>query len=94
MANYEAQNPQKQEGTEEHFITDTEKLVNKHLSDPNHVITDEEMQSLRVGMSPITNNSEDENNDFEERIADHKTIKEDELVPGAQKMTPWDVVDE
>ncbi|RYF86403.1 MAG: hypothetical protein EON98_03785 [Chitinophagaceae bacterium] len=54
-----AENPQPSESNKR-FESDTEKLVNKHLSDPNHVITDEELQSLRVGMVPPLDTSANE----------------------------------
>ena len=41
-------------------VSDARLLVRRHLSDPNHVITDEEIASIRVGIaahhpSPIEN---------------------------------------
>jgi hypothetical protein len=41
----DVQNPQD-------FESDTKKLVRRHLSDKDHVITDEEIASIRVGMTP------------------------------------------
>jgi len=36
----------------ERFLTDTKRLVKRHMEDPHHVITDEEMQNIRVGLVP------------------------------------------
>ena len=36
----------------EHFETDTQKLMHRHLHDKDHVISEEELKSLRVGMAP------------------------------------------
>jgi hypothetical protein len=78
------------------YETDTQRLVNKHMSDPNHVITEEEMAKLQVGQTPPEARQAAQNlenlPEADERAADSKSIKEDDLVPGAQKSTPWDVI--
>ena len=77
------------------FETDTQKLVNKHMSDPNHVITEEEMAKLQVGQTPPEARKAQQNQqdipEADERAADSKSIKDDDTLPGAQKVTPWDV---
>ena len=76
------------------FESDARKLANKHLSDPNHVITDEDFKNVQVGMSaPPDEPTRQAIKDGEDRIADTKSDKEDDVIPGAQKVTPWDVVD-
>lgn len=37
---------------DELFETDSHKLSSLHLADQNHVITDEEMQRIQVGVTP------------------------------------------
>jgi hypothetical protein len=63
------------------------------MADPNHVITEEEMKSIRVGVSgeadAPTEEAIEEAND---RIADKKSDSEEDTTPGTEKMTPWDVV--
>lgn len=34
------------------FKSDTQKLMHRHLQDKGHVITEEELKGLRVGMMP------------------------------------------
>ncbi len=76
------------------FESDTQKLSRKHLSDPNHQITDEELKQVRVGMSPGADEPTREAvSEAEERIADAKADSEEDTLPGAQKITPWDTVD-
>lgn len=78
----------------ERFESDARKLANKHLSDPNHVITDEDLQKVQVGMTPPRSETlQQAIEDAEDRIADTKSNKEDDTIPGAQKVTPWDVVE-
>jgi hypothetical protein len=53
----ESLNPQPREDVnkdqnEERFESDTQKLVRRHLEDEDHVITEEEIRNVRVGMSP------------------------------------------
>ena len=37
----------------ENYETDVQKLVRRHLEDENHVITDEELRNLKVGVDPL-----------------------------------------
>lgn len=87
-------NQQQEQGENQHqkFETDTERLVREHLADPNHVITDEDLRKVRVGMSaPPDGPTQQAIEDGEDRIADRKSDKEDDVIPGAQKATPWDL---
>lgn len=59
--------------------SDAEKLMRKHLQEPGHVISDDELKSLKIAgteetAEPVDN--EDKENDEEVRPA-----------------TPWDVID-
>ena len=85
------------EGAE--FESDTQKLTRKHLEDEDHVITEEEMRNLRVGMTPPVLDeatevrfSDDEEVEKEEEkfIGDVDEI-EDETAK--RKITPWDTID-
>ncbi|HUC82156.1 MAG TPA: hypothetical protein VMR70_14730 [Flavisolibacter sp.] len=83
-------------GAEENkrFESDAQKLANKHLADPNHVITDEELKSIRVGMTPPSDEPTQEAvENAEEKVADTKLDSEEDTTPGSQKVTPWDVID-
>ena len=76
------------------FETDTQKLVRKHMEDEDHVISEEEIASVRVGMSPPPDApTRQAIEEAEERISDNKADSEDDLTPGSQKVTPWDVID-
>lgn len=78
------------------FENDADAIVHRHLADPNHVITDEELRSIRVGVSLSAEEKAGEasTESNENRIADTKTNSEDDTLPGAQKATPWDVLNE
>lgn len=89
MEEQKQQNPASREGE---FQTDTQRLMRKHMADQNHVITDEDLAKVRVGMSPGPDEPTKEAiKEADDRIADKKTLNEDETLPGAQKITPWDV---
>lgn len=78
----------------ERFESDTQKLVRKHMEDEDHVISEEEIASVRVGMSPPPDAPTQEGiEEAEERAADEKANSEDDLTPGGQKVTPWDVIE-
>ena len=86
------QNQQPQSERPERFESDTQKLMRKHMADPNHKITDEELAGVRVGMSPGADEPTQEAiKSAEDKVADTKSIKDDETLPGAQRITPWDV---
>jgi hypothetical protein len=86
------QGAQPVDGNKEKFQTDTQRLVQKHMADPDHQITDEDLAAVRVGMSPGPDApTKQAIEDADERVADAKTDSEDDIVPGAQKITPWDL---
>ena len=86
-------NLSKNANPEERFESDAKRLADRHLADPNHVITDEELRNIRVGVSGSADAPTQEAvEEADDRIADHKADGEDDTLPGAQKMTPWDVV--
>lgn len=88
-------------GNEERFESDTQKLVRKHLEDKNHVITDEDIANVRVGMVPpqfdggaATESEGKETHEAAEENAAEETEdrKEDENLKDMQA-TPWDIID-
>lgn len=91
MANPENQLPN-QNG--ERFQTDAQKLAARHLADPDHVITDEDLANIKVGVTPPDPDAPTQQAvaESEDRIADRKSDSDDDTIPGAQKSTPWDVI--
>ena len=72
------------------FQSDTNKIVERHLKDPNHQITDDEIRNVRVGMTPPL---PDDLPSADEKVADRKKEDdEDHTLPGKQVMTPWDTL--
>lgn len=60
--------------------SDTAKLVHRHLSDPNHVFTEDELASIRVGSTPMPDlAAQSAREDNDERIADRDADGENEL---------------
>jgi hypothetical protein len=76
----------------ERFESDTQKIVRRHLEDEDHVITEDEIRNVRVGMTPPPDAPTEEAIKERERIADRKTPDESETAPGEQQATPWDVI--
>lgn len=73
--------------------SDAKKLADEHLADQDHVITDEDMRKIKVGVAGEADApTKQAVEDAEDRIADHKADSEDDIVPGAEKMTPWDTI--
>ena len=82
----------------ERFVSDTQKIVRRHLEDEEHQITDEEMANIRVGMNPPVLDEptsarlegEDAIEDVESKMLKDRNIEEDENTKG-DKITPWDI---
>lgn len=83
------------------FESDTQKIVRQHLEDKNHVITDEDIANVRIGMVPPEFDAA-----TEARFEDEKAREdvEEDLLGGAKDMekdenldegqiTPWDTID-
>ena len=95
MSNQENQDRRNQMNeSNEPFESDAHKLAQEHLADPNHVITDEALRNIKVGVTPAVPDkpTEEAIEDAEDKIADHKADSEDDTIPGGQKMTPWDTI--
>jgi hypothetical protein len=89
------QNDNNEEQNEESFESDTQKVIHRHLENEDDVITDEDIRNVRIGMTPPLDAPTEEavrEREEDEKIADKKTINEDEIVPGEQGITSWDVI--
>jgi hypothetical protein len=70
------------------FESDTKKLVREHLADPNHVITEEDIKNVRIGMTSELDETTHEGIDaLQKRVDAHREENT------GQTVTPWDVVD-
>lgn len=76
----------------ERFESDTQKVVRKHLEDKEHVITDDDIRNVRVGMTPPagTERHLEEIMDEETKTGDETTTKEKSA---DDPITPWDTVE-
>ena len=85
----------------ERFESDTQKIVRRHLEDPDHVITDEEMQDIRVGMHPPEAGAstlerlkdEEALEDAEKKIVGNTDDIEEGKNKRDERITPWDTID-
>jgi hypothetical protein len=76
-----------------HGESDAKRLADKHMADPNHVITDEDLRSIRVGVvSEPDAPTKQAVAEHDEKAADHKADSDADTTPGSQKSTPWDVI--
>ena len=72
------------------FQSDSAKIVERHLKDPNHQITEDEIRNVRVGMTPPP---PDDLPSGDEKVADRKKAdEENKTLPGSQVITPWDTL--
>jgi hypothetical protein len=87
--------------SDERFVSDTQKLVRKHLEDKEHVITEDDIANVRVGMVPPEFDSATEAR-FEgteareeaekDLLSGTEDMKKDENLDESQ-ITPWDTID-
>ena len=83
---------------QEKFLSDTQKIIHRHLEDPNDVITEEDIRNIRVGMTPKLDEATESR--FEDESAREKAEEEllgregEENINGKEgPITPWDTID-
>lgn len=83
------------------FESDTQKIVRQHLEDKNHVITDEDIAKVRIGMVPpefdAATEARFEGEEAREEVEEDllggtKDMEKDENLDEGQ-ITPWDTID-
>ena len=75
------------------YESDTARLVRRHLSDPNHVFTEEELASIRVGSTPMPDVPSRISEDGDDIISENRADHGNKVIPGAQTTTPWDAIE-
>lgn len=80
----------KAESSYDRFESDTQKIVRKHLQDKNHVISEEEIRNVRVGMTPAPKD-ERHLEEVVTEIEDETEVKKDKAAH--DPITPWDTID-
>ena len=86
---------------EERPLSDTQKIVRRHLENENDIITDEDIASVRIGMTPADLDEatearfegEDAIEDEEEEILGDTDKIEDDENTDDRHITPWDTID-
>ena|ERR1700694_3833620 len=85
---------------EERFESDTQRIVHRHLQNKDDVITDEDIASVRVGMSPPVFDEATEAGvrEYEDEIAlpqqqDGNETGNAEQNNGKQQPTSWDTIE-
>ena len=86
---------------DDRFESDTQKIVRRHLENKDDIITDEDIASVRVGMTPpqfdeaTAARFEDDNatEELEERTLGDTDDIEEEKNSDDDKITPWDTID-
>ena len=86
---------------EERFLSDTQKIVRRHLENENDVITDEDIANVRVGMTPpnldAPTKARFEDEEVKEEVEEEYVGDEDKLDegenPSDERVTPWDTID-
>jgi hypothetical protein len=86
---------------EERPLSDSQKIVRRHLENENDIITDEDIAGVRIGMTPADLDDATEarfegedaiEKEEEEILGDIDDIEEGEVTE-RKKITPWDTID-
>ena len=91
----------KEENTGERFLSDTQKIVRRHLENENDVITDEDIRNVRVGMTPphldaptqALFGDEEVKDEVEDEYLETKEDKNEPEANKGDKVTPWDTIE-
>jgi hypothetical protein len=87
--------------SDERFESDTQKIVRRHLEDKNDIITDEDIASVRVGMTPpqfdrpteARLESEEALEKVEENLLNGTEDMDEDKNLDEEQITPWDTID-
>ena len=86
---------------EERPLSDTQKIVRRHLENENDIITDEDIANVRIGMTPADLDEATEarfkgedaiDEEEEDLLGDIDKIEDDENTDD-RPITPWDTLD-
>jgi hypothetical protein len=101
----DGKNVERKENTEnvndERFESDTQKIVRRHLENKDDIITDEDIASVRVGMSPpqfdratkARLEDEEAREDVEEDLLKGTEDMKNDKNLDEDQITPWDTID-
>ncbi|MGE5521906.1 MAG: hypothetical protein ACM3VS_18430 [Candidatus Dadabacteria bacterium] len=76
------------------FESDTQKIVHRHLSDKEDIISEEDIRNVRVGMVPPDAISTDEEKEEKTEEIISNTEDNNEKDPNDEPLTPWDITDQ
>ena len=75
------------------FESDTQKIIHKHLADPEHHISEDEIRNVRIGMTPGPDAvTKEALNERDGTIDGAGLIETNETDSGNQQITPWDTL--
>ena len=82
----------------EGFESDTQKVVRQHMEDEDHVLTDDDIANIRVGMVPpeFDPATEERISEAEKRLGDDADDADEKKVDKNledERITPWDTID-
>lgn len=85
-----SKSPETKLQSEDRFESDTQKIVRRHLEDPNHKITEEELRNVRIGMTPVIEH--DSKDQFERTVNEIEENNDDDIQPNDEPTTSWDTI--
>jgi len=91
------ENENNQSPDREHFESDTQRIMHRHLKNKDDIITDEDIASIRVGMTPPEFDGAGAEL-MQDAVAGTEAAAPGELADdddheGTERITPWDTVE-
>jgi hypothetical protein len=75
---------------QDEFVSDTQKVVRRHLENEDDVISEEDIRNVRIGMTPPGALSAEEAEERAKELTEDADKKE-ETEAGDEPITPWDL---
>lgn len=87
------QNPAANNGqSPDRFESDTERIIHRHLSNKDDVITDDDIRNVRIGVTPTPQQIQDKQEQFENEVESAaQSTNEEEPDQTGEPTTPWDL---
>lgn len=85
--------PQPNGQQSEHFESDTDRIIHRHLENKDDVISEEDIRNVRIGVTPSHDEVKDERKNFEEEVENaQKTENGKAEDQTGNPITPWDTL--
>jgi hypothetical protein len=76
----------------ERYQTDSQKVVQRHLEDENHIISDEDIRNVRIGVTEVAPMQTEKILDKLVEEVEKENKEEDDVAQKDNPINPWDTI--